>query len=381
MRRPVSKLQIRDYLSARARAHRFIRDSSPPLTKKGLAQRLKLEPSAFNKFVNGTIFVDADGDGLSVAELTGDVDVYLREKWTEKRLVRFVSRVETECWTLGIVHKPNPTIRSAARNEIEQLRLSKYFQYLGDIKNSANLSVDSAFTFWNVCAQEAQDARDHLRPTMCVNALYALGDIVDRREDGQLCGLQLARSGRRSQLEMTLETADDLMSLVFHATGEPCRATTDSKTHECYHKSHGYGGYDKFFLGLGLESRELQATGVEHLLSAVQAEHHRNDGHFANTATVLELAFRLEDARAKTWALWFRELVCKRLDADADLSVCYRLVDMNIPSVREVLGTSLWGQLESRSRRVPSAALNRWPSTNEKEVESATSTSATGRST
>ena len=210
MREPVQRTQIHDYLAARARAHRYMRDSSPQLTKKGLAAQLKLEQSAFNKFLNGTIFVDAAGDRLTASCLDRD-PIFLSAKWTEKRLARFIERVETECWRLGIANRPNPAIKSAARTEAEQLRVSKHYQFVSEIKDAADLSLASALLFWEVGSQEAIDARPHLRPSMCVNALVGLGDLVDRKSHGRLATVSLMGTNQQDRL---VETS-------------PCRSSVD----------------------------------------------------------------------------------------------------------------------------------------------------------
>lgn len=338
MRISVSRTLLRDYLAARDRANRFIRDSSPPLTQKGLAQILDLEISAFNKFINGTIFVDNLGEKVPVGSLRKTAPLFLASKWTEKRLSRFIERVQTECWRLGIIHKPNAMIQSAARDETERLRLSKYFFYLCDIKDASNLGIASGLSLWNVCAQEATDARQHLQPTMCVNALLALGDIVDRKENGQLCTLSLSLA-QQEALQLTRRSVDDLMQTVFLSTGNPCAAPKNTKLYECHHKACGYGGYDKFFLGVALESEELQNSGLQSLFVAVAADHRPSDGHVPNTATVVELALRTEQKQAKRWAKQFKALVEQRLQYYGDDPVCNRLGQMSIPKLR-----TLWGE-------------------------------------
>ena len=338
MRISVSKTLLRDYLAARDRANRFIRDSSPPLTQKGLAQILDLEVSAFNKFINGTIFVDSTGEKVSLGALRKTSPLYLVSKWTEKRLGRFIERVQTECWRLGIMHKPNAMIQSAARCETERLRLSKYFFYLCDIKDASNLGVASGLSLWNVCAQEANDARQHLQPTMCVNALLALGDIVDRKENGQLCTLSLNLT-QNDALQLTLRSVNDLMRTVFLSTGDPCTESNDTKLYECHHKAHGYGGYDKFFLGVALESDDLQDSGLQSLFVAVAAQQLPSDGHVSNAATVVELALRQQQKQAKVWAKQFKALIEQRIQTIGDDPVCSRLGQMSIPNLR-----SFWGE-------------------------------------
>lgn len=334
----VTKTLLRDFLAARERANRFIRDSSPPLTQKGLAQILSLEPSAFNKFINGTIFVNAAGESLSISELRTTTPVFLRAKWTEKRIRRYIERVQTECWRLGITHRPNAIIQSAARTETERLRLSKHFYYLCDIKDASNLGVASGLALWNVCAQEACDARKHLQPTMSVNALFALGDIVDRKENGQLCCLSLS-SAENESLMLTVQSVDDLMRTVFQSTGDPCLEAPETKHYECHHKAYGYGGYDKYFLGVAIKSDELIESGIQDMFFAVLTDHLPLDGHVSNTATVVEFAMQQNQPQASDWARQFKLLIERRLEVASDDPACNRLRQMSIPNLR-----SFWGE-------------------------------------
>ena len=334
----VTKTLLRDFLAARERANRFIRDSSPPLTQKGLAQILSLEPSAFNKFINGTIFVNANGESLSISELRTTSPVFLRSKWTEKRIRRYIEKVQTECWRLGITHRPNAIIQSAARTETERLRLSKHFYYLCDIKDASNLGVASGLALWNVCAQEACDARKHLQPTMAVNALFALGDIVDRKENGQLCCLSLS-SAQNDTLTLTVHSVNDLMRTVFQSTGDPCVESPETKHYECHHKAYGYGGYDKYFLGVATNSDELIESGIQDMFFAVSTNHLPLDGHVSNTATVVEFAIQQQQQHAAEWAQQFKLLIEQRLEKASDDPACNRLRQMSIPNLR-----SLWGE-------------------------------------
>ena len=341
MREPVKRTQIQDYLAARARANRYMRDSSPPLSKKGLAAQLKLEQSAFNKFLNGTIFVDRDGQNLTATCLDED-PIFLRAKWTGKRLCRFIERVETECWRLGIANRPNPNIKSAARSEAEQLRVSKHYQFVKDITDSADLSLASAFLFWEVGSQEAVDARQHLRPSMCVNALVGLGDLVDRKTHGRLMTSEFLGTDQQSRLDTTVSAVRTLIAAVHSITGDPCGDAVDTKNYECYHKAHGYGGYDLYFLGTTLESEDIQVEGVDRLLKSIVTDHHSNDGHVANAATVIESSLESKHSLGRDWAGAFRELVDQRLAADSRDPACHRLLNMKIPRLRNLFRASLF---------------------------------------
>lgn len=350
MRQPVSKSQLRGYLAARSRAIRFIRDSSPPLTNKGLAIFLDLEPSAFNKFMNGTILVNADGQTISLPEAKDAETVYLRSKWTINRLARFIQLVETGCWKMGLSHKP-AVLRSAARNEAERIRLSKYFQQMCAIKDS-DIGIASGIALWNAFAQEAYDAREHLRPTMCVNALMTLGDLVDRKEDGKYSTLSFSGKEQLQRLEFTANSVAELTYCVHELTGDPCLEAVETKFYECHHKAHGYGGYDKYFLGLALKSDQLQLDGVEHLFHAVVAEQNPNDGHVANTATVVESALALGNAKATSWAHDFRSFVEESLLFASGVDRCKRLGNMRIPNLRERWGDDFFRLIANASMGV-----------------------------
>ena len=363
MGQPLPKSLIQGYLAARARANRFMRDSSPPLSKKGLASLLKLEQSAFNKFLNGTIFADVAGNALTAPDLTVDQDVYLRPKWTERRLGRFVERVETDCWKLGIANQPNPTIKSAAKTEVERLRVSKHYQFLCDIKDSAEMGIPSALLLWEVGAQEAIDAREHLRPTMVVNALVALGDIVDRKQDGRLCCHRLRGTDQQPRLELAVHSVQSLIHAVHAITGDPCLEGVDSKKYECYHKAHGYGGYDLFFLGVVLDSESMSETGVRHLLQSIETEHHPNDGHVVNTSTVLEYALRSGYPRSEAWVRDFRAALDRRMLTRTTDPAVRRLVDMNVPMLRSSLGQSFFSHpLFQEGREQSSSRISTQPS-------------------
>lgn len=353
----VSTQLLSDYAAARTRAKRYLRDSSPPLTQKGLAAELGLEPSAFNQFINGTIFSDANGDSLTFADCKNGREVFFRNKWTSRRLARYVEQVETKCWKLGISHPRSQVIKSAARNEIEGLRLAKYTQYLFDIKDAANLGVASSLALWNVCAQEAQDAREHLRPTMIVKALLALGDIIDRRLHGRLCSVELGDNEQLEKLKITVTAVQELIEAVFELTGSPCTYSHESKEYECFHKAHGYGGYDKYFLGIALGSNELRFEAIEHLYAAARTEHHPNDGHIANAATVTDLAIRENQPLAAKWAAEFRELVVRRLEKNPGDPACRRLADMNTPNLRSHLGEQLFEQVLTKPSLITSLLL------------------------
>ena len=129
------------------------------------------------------------------------------------------------------------------------------------------------------------------------------------------------------------------MKTVFLSTGDPCAAPKDTKLYECHHKAHGYGGYDKFFLGAAMESDDLQDSGMQSLFVAVAADHRPSDGHVPNAATVVEMALRTERKQADEWAKQFKSLIEQRIQEFGDDPVCNRLGQMSIPNLR-----SLWGE-------------------------------------
>ena len=126
-------------------------------------------------------------------------------------------------------------------------------------------------------------------------------------------------------------------------TGDPCHDPVDTKSYECFHKAHGYGGYDLYFLGTTLESMDFQLEGVDHLLKSVTTDHHLNDGHIANTATVIEAALESDHKCCKEWAEAFGGHIQQRLSTRDEDDACQRLVNMKIPRLRTVLGSSLFG--------------------------------------
>ncbi|MCA9217805.1 MAG: hypothetical protein KDB27_32270 [Planctomycetales bacterium] len=336
MRQVDQRLLLQDYRKARSRANRYLRDSNPPLSKKGLAKLLNLNACAFNQFVNGTIILNANGEKVPSAEWDTLDELYFATNWTDRRLARYIERVETECWTLGISHGLNQNIAADAHNEVETLRLDKFWQFLTEIQSAADLHLASSLMLWNVCAQEAIDAREHLRPTMCVNALRVLADLVDRKQDGELCSLRLAGTDQRDRLELTFDAVTGLVEGVLSLTEYATDLAHNSKAYECYHKSLGYGGYDKFFLGVALESDEAMSAGMKLMHESVTTNHAANDGHIANTAAATEVALEADNPLAIEWAAQFGELVQQRLAEHPNDPACHRLNDMAIPNTKVV---------------------------------------------
>lgn len=344
MRQVDQKLLLQDYRKARARANRFLRDSNPPLSKKGLAKILNLNACAFNQFVNGTIILDTAGEKVPSSDWDGNQDLFYATNWTDRRLARYIERVETECWTLGISHGLNQRIGAETHDEVETLRLDKFWQFLTEIQTAADLHLASALMLWNVCAQEAIDAREHLRPTMSVNALRVLADLVDRKQEGFLCSLRLAETDQRNRLELTLDSVSVLVEGVLTLTEDANNLRHDSKAYECYHKALGYGGYDKFFLGVALDSDEAMDSGIRLMHEAVTTNHHANDGHVANTAAATEYSFEMGNLMSQQWAEELGDLVQHRLEERPNDPACQRLYDMCIPKTK-----AFWNSMSSKT--------------------------------
>ena len=352
MRQVDQRLLLQDYRKARSRANRYLRDSNPPLSKKGLAKLLNLNACAFNQFVNGTIILNAGGEKVSSAEWDNCEELYFATNWTDRRLARYIERVETECWTLGISHGINQNIAVEAHNEVELLRLDKYWQFLTEIQSAADLHVASSLMLWNVCAQEATDAREHLRATMSVNALRVLADLVDRKQDGNLCSLRLAETDQRDRLELTLDAVSVLVEGVLSLSEDASDLEHNTKAYECYHKALGYGGYDKFYLGVALDSTEAMASGMNLMHESVTTDHSPNDGHIANTAAATELALEIAHSQSEEWAVQFGELVHKRIRENPEDHAAQRLSDMCIPKTKLV-----WNSLKSTTMKAMSRKI------------------------